>query len=32
MVNVYAMCGGLIDLDLSGFFCDARPARVPPCP
>src|SRR5262245_58350514 len=25
MVNVYALCGGLIDLDLSGFFCD-RPA------
>src|SRR5262252_6549654 len=25
MVNVYAMCGGLIDLDLSGFFCDVAP-------
>jgi len=22
MVNVYALCGGLIDLDLSGFFSD----------
>src|SRR6516164_3848285 len=32
MVNVYAMCGGLIDLDLSGFFCDVAPgsrATVP---
>src|SRR5499426_1724231 len=32
MVNVYAMCGGLIDLDLSGFFYDVAPgsrATVP---
>src|SRR6266436_8214293 len=32
MISVYAMCGGLIDLDLSGFFCDRAPgsrATVP---
>ncbi|HEY4909041.1 MAG TPA: N-acyl homoserine lactonase family protein [Methylomirabilota bacterium] len=32
MMNVYALCGGLIDLDLSGFFCDVAPgsrATVP---
>ena len=31
-MNVYALCGGLIDLDLSGFFCDLAPgsrATVP---
>ena len=27
MLNVYALCGGLIDLDLSGFFCDVAPGR-----
>src|SRR5262249_45495985 len=25
MVNVYALCGGLIDLDRSGFFVDVAP-------
>ncbi len=25
MVNVYALCGGLIDLDRSGFFSDVAP-------
>src|SRR2546423_13454732 len=25
MLNVYALCGGLIDLDRSGFFCDVAP-------
>src|SRR5712691_9768229 len=25
MVSIYAMCGGLIDLDRSGFFCDVAP-------
>ncbi len=25
MVSTYAMCGGLIDLDRSGFFCDVAP-------
>src|SRR5215468_3877875 len=25
MVNVYVLCGGLIDLDRSGFFCDVAP-------
>jgi len=32
MTSVYALCGGLIDLDLSGFFCDKAPgsrATVP---
>jgi glyoxylase-like metal-dependent hydrolase (beta-lactamase superfamily II) len=32
MTSVYALCGGLIDLDLSGFFCDRAPgsrATVP---
>ena len=24
-MNVFALCGGLIDLDLSGFFCDVAP-------
>ena len=29
MPNVYALCGGLIDLDRSAFFCDVAPgARV----
>jgi len=27
MLSVYALCGGLIDLDLSGFFCDVAPGR-----
>jgi N-acyl homoserine lactone hydrolase len=27
MLNIYALCGGLIDLDLSGFFCDVAPGR-----
>ncbi len=27
MLNVYALCGGLIDLDLSRFFCDVAPGR-----
>ena len=26
-MNIYALCGGLIDLDLSGFFCDVAPGR-----
>jgi hypothetical protein len=25
MLNIYALCGGLIDLDRSGFFCDVAP-------
>jgi glyoxylase-like metal-dependent hydrolase (beta-lactamase superfamily II) len=25
MLKVYALCGGLIDLDRSGFFCDVAP-------
>ncbi len=32
MISVYALCGGYIDLDLSGFFCDKAPgsrATVP---
>ena len=24
-MNVYALCGGYIDLDRSGFFCDVAP-------